>query len=83
MQVHVHDLLPACCLGVNHIIFSSYCPLLLSVPFAVGFDRANYVFSVKMALIFTFPVTNLLLEIVKRTHTMLISGSIYDISPFH
>jgi len=69
IQVHVLDLLPACCLGVNNIIFSFYCPLL-PVPLAVGFDRANYVFSVKMALIFTFPMTNLLLEIVKRTHNV-------------
>jgi len=68
MHVHVQDLLPARCLGVSHIIFPSCCPFLLPTQLAVGFGRANYVLFVKMALIFTFILTNLLLEIIKRTH---------------
>jgi hypothetical protein len=51
----------------------------LYLSLAVDFDTANCVLSVKMALIFTFLLRNLLLEIVKRVHTTLTSGSIYDI----
>jgi len=73
MHVHMHDLLPAFCLRVSHIMFPSFCPILISFSIyrslAVSFDIANRVFSVKMALIFTFLLTYLLLEIVECTHT--------------